>query len=41
MLAAITAVIAIAVFAFGGIVNQTFEDSTACLSYTGVGEPDC
>jgi Flp pilus assembly pilin Flp len=41
MLAAITAVIVAVVWGFGGFVNETFEESHACLSYTGVGEPDC
>ena len=27
--------------AFGSFVNQTFEESSTCLAYTGVGEPDC
>jgi hypothetical protein len=29
------------VWGFGGFVNSSFEDSTACLSYNGVGVPDC
>ena len=41
MLAAVAAVIAAVVWGFGGFVNSTFEDSTACLSYNGVGVPDC
>jgi Flp pilus assembly pilin Flp len=41
MLAAIAVVIVAVVWGFGGFVNETFEDSHACLSYTGVGEPDC
>ena len=41
MLAAIAVVVVAAVFAFGAFVNQTFEDSTTCLAYNGVGEPDC
>ena len=41
MLAALVAVVVVAVFAYGAAVNQSFEDSTACLAYNGVGEPDC
>jgi hypothetical protein len=41
MLAAVMAVVVGVVWGFGGFVNQTFEESRACLSYTGVGEPDC
>jgi pilus assembly protein Flp/PilA len=41
MLAAITGVIVLVIFAFGNFVHQSFEDSTTCLAYTGVGEPDC
>ena len=41
MLAAILGVIVVAVYAFGSFVNQTFEESSTCLAYTGVGEPDC
>jgi hypothetical protein len=41
MLAAVTAVLVAVVWGFGGLVNSSFEDSTACLSYNGVGVPDC
>ena len=41
MLAAVMAVVVAAVYGFGGFVDQTFEESRACLSYNGVGEPDC
>jgi Flp pilus assembly pilin Flp len=40
-LAAIAAVLASVIFGFGAFVDQTFEESNQCLSYTGVGEPDC
>ena len=41
MIAAIAAVIVAVIYGFGAFVDQTFEDSTQCLAYTGVGEPDC
>jgi pilus assembly protein Flp/PilA len=41
VIAAIMGVVVAVVWGFGGFVNETFEESRACLSYTGVGEPDC
>jgi len=41
VIAAVMAVVVAVVWGFGGFVNDTFEESHACLSYTGVGEPDC
>lgn len=41
VLAAVSAVVAAVVFGFGGFVNQSFEDSTACLTYSGPGDTDC
>jgi len=41
VIAAVMAVVVAVVWGFGGFVNETFEESRACLSYTGVGEPDC
>ena len=41
VLAAIAAVLVSVIYGFGAFVDQTFEESTQCLSYNGVGEPDC
>ncbi len=41
LMSAVTAVLVAVVWGFGGLVNSSFEDSTACLSYNGVGVPDC
>jgi Flp pilus assembly pilin Flp len=41
VLTAIAAVIVGAVFAFGGFMNQTFQESKNCLENTTASYPDC
>ena len=41
LIAAIMGVLVLVIYGFGNFVDQTFEESTQCLAYTGVGEPDC
>ena len=41
VIAAIAVVLVSVIYGFGAFVDQTFEDSSQCLAYTGVGEPNC